>query len=267
VSEPAPTDIDGLVRRVQQDAQASPTDPTLSPAEEARVDDHADELALARRRCEEAFDELGPVEPGRTLLSRLLSRWRNGSAAADKALIALRDLVERLATRHRYDIEYLAEHLAELERRSLVAEEVARRVEVLEHRPEGAVIDLARFAAWFAPTDLVLWLGAAEGPLHSAIAGAGPVIVYDVSTLGERAVAAAVVTGAPVTAAMVGQVTETITAGGFLVVVLETPQELTAVVDLFTKAGLDSTGLTWLADDLHGVAGSLVATFHRSQER
>lgn len=267
MSERAPTDLDGLIRRSREAARSSPTGvPTRAASGESPVDDHTDALAAAERRFEEAFGRLGRAESVRTRLSRLVGRHE--TAPADAALLALRDLVERLDTRHRHDIEYVLEHLAELERRSIVADEVARRVELLEHSPDSAVIDLAHFASWFAQTDLVLWLGDTDGPLHRAIAGAGPVVVYGASPPGtERPVGAAVVTGRPVTVDVVDQVTEIITTEGLLAVVVDTAADVSAVATMVAHAGFSAVGLTLLSDDLRGVAGSLVATFRRSQPR
>ena len=170
MSEPAPFDVDALMRRVQATAQASRTVPASASPSGALIDDHADALAAAIRRCEEAFDNLGRPESRVTQLSRIVGRRRAGPSPIDEAMRALCDVVNRLDTRHRHDIEYLLDHVAELERRALVAEDVAHRVHLLEHSPDGAVVDLAHFGNWFASFDLVLWTGDAEGPVHDAIA-------------------------------------------------------------------------------------------------
>jgi hypothetical protein len=239
-----------------------------SAERESEVDDHADALAVSMRRCEDAFRELGRAESGRSRLSRLIGRRRPDAKPADEALLALRDLVDRLAIRYRHDIEYVLEHLAEAERRSLVADEIARRVDVLDHSTDGAVVDLARFGAWFAGTDLVLWIGEAGGPLHDAIAGAGPVMVYGGSApAAERPVGAAVIGGGPVTSDVADDVVAITAVGALVVVALETPPDLTAAVAELEKAGIESTGLVWLADEHRGVLGLLVATFRRSQPR
>jgi hypothetical protein len=230
-------------------------------------DDHADAFALAVERCEQAFATLARPESPRAKLSRLARGRRAPAPPAEEALLALRDLVDRLATRHRHDAEYTLERLAELERRSLVADDVAQRVDVLEHWPRGAVVDLAHFAEWFTGTDLVLWVGEPDGPVHDAIAGAGPVVIYDASTRRvDQVLGAAVVAQCPVTTDVAGNVVE-LAAGGLLAVVVDTPETLPAVVAEFERAGFRSTGLSWLADERHGVAGTLVATFRRHPAR
>jgi hypothetical protein len=218
-------------------------------------------------RCEQAFATLARPESPRAKLSRLARGRRAPASPAEEALLALRDLVDRLSTRYRHDVEYTLEHLAELERRSLVADDVAQRVELLEQWPRGAVVDLAHFADWFTGTDLVLWVGEPDGPVHDAIAGAGPVVIYDASTLRvDQVLGAAVVAHCSVTADVAGEVVELATAG-LLAVVVDTPGDLPAVVAEFEHVGFRSTGLSWLADERYDVAGTLVATFGRHPAR
>jgi hypothetical protein len=272
VAERALTDVDGLLRRVQQAAQARPTVASARRAD-SEFDAHADAFELAVRRCEQAFSTLGRPESRRSTLARLLRSLRAPGAAVappppvEEALLALRDVLDRLAVRARHDITYLLEHLAEVERRLLVADELARRVALLEQSPDGAVIDLAHFADWFACADLVLWLGDPDGLLHGVIAGAGPTMVYEVTPDSEGLADAAVIAGRTVTADLVGQVTEGMALGAPLIVVLDTMAEMAAVVDEVGKAGFGSARLAWLADELHGVAGSLVVTFRRHRSR
>lgn len=268
MSEGALTDVDGLINRVREASLARPTvGSPRSATDGSALGDHVDALKLARRRCDEALDDLGRAESGQPWLSRLVGNRRAHAARVAEALLALRDLIDRLITSYRHDIEYLLEHLAELERRSLVADDVARRVDLLEHAPNGAVVDLAHFAAWFAPIDLVLWLGDTDGAMYRAVASAGPIMVSGApAPRAERAVGAAVVIGMP-DAGLIDQVIEIITIGGLLVVIPETGADLPAAVDLVARAGFDSAGLTWLADELHGVIGSPVATFRRDRPR
>ncbi|MDQ1424169.1 MAG: hypothetical protein QOD72_1667 [Acidimicrobiaceae bacterium] len=271
MAERALTDVDGLLRRVQAAAQARPTVIASAGRDELEFDAHADAFGLAVRRCEQAFSTLGRTESRRSILSRLMRSLRAPGPTIpsphDEALFALRDLVDRMAVRYRHDITYLLENVSEMDRKLLVADEVARRVELLEQSPDGAVIDLARFAAWFAYADLVLWLGDTDGLLHGVIAGAGPTMVYEATPETEGLADAAIISGRSVTADLVDQVTEIMALGGPLVVVLDSPADMTGVVDEVGKAGFGSARLAWLADELHGVAGSLVVTFRRLSPR
>ncbi len=273
MAERALTDVDGLLRRVQAAAQARPTLDSPARLGESDFDAHADAFALAVRRCEQAFASLDRRDSRPNGFSRLMHRVRGSATPAaplpplEDALLALRDLVDHLAVRYRNDITYLLEHLSDMERRLLVADEVGHRVALLEHSPDGAVVDLARFAAWFAYADLVLWLGDTDGLVHGAVAGAGPTMIYEATPDTEGFADAAVIAGRSVTADVVDQVRGVMALGAPLVVVLDSPADMTAVVDEAGKAGFGSARLAWLADELHGLGGSLVVTFRRLRPR
>jgi hypothetical protein len=222
-------------------------------------DDHADAFALAQQRCSEAVRALAESRSRVARLSRFVRR-----TPVEAAVYALGDLVEHLATRHRHDIEYLNERLAAAERRALVFDDLARRVELSENSTNDAVADLARFGAWFANADLVLWLGHAAGPLHDSIAGAGPVMVYGGSATAEQQeVDAAVVSGRPVTSAVIAQVVDVIAPEGLFAIEIGAPTDVPAVVEEVSRAGFATPRLTWVVDELHTVAGSMVVTFRR----
>jgi hypothetical protein len=256
------------MRRVGEAARGAPAHSDApAPTDDAPLDDHADALAVMWRRCDDAFARVEAAgSPPRR--ARLFGRGRAHDDARDEALRSLRDVVRGIALHHRLDVEHLRERLAEVERRSLLVEDVVQRLELRERPTDGAVADLAHVAAWFDSTDLVLWVGATADPLHDAIAAAGPIVVYRDDAAGvDGIIGAVVITERPVTAVTVSGLGGHIGGEAFLVVTVDGLSDVTNVVAEVGTMGFEASGLTWLSDERCGVPGVLVVTFRRRAPR